>query len=105
MTLTVLLVLGLACWRITSLFVSETGPFDVFLRIREAAGIGHDENDRPYMYPDTFFAQLLSCVWCFSMWAALLSVFYWFFPTVTVAVALIPALSAIVVLFDHFCSS
>ena len=105
MIATVLIVLGLATWRLTSLFVWETGPFNIFQRIREKVGILHDETGHPYQYPDTFFAQLLSCVWCFSIWVAFFSVFYWIFPGVTIAVAMVPAISAIAILIDHFCQS
>lgn len=70
MSLSALLILILATWRLSSLLVDERGPLDVFVRIRELAGIQHDESKKPFLYPERFFAQLLSCIWCISIWVA-----------------------------------
>jgi len=52
------LALGiLAVWRITSLIGSEDGPWDVFAKLRNAAG-------------DGFFAKGLGCFYCLSLWVA-----------------------------------
>lgn len=64
-------ILALATWRISSLLVNEAGPGNIFRKIREWAGIGHDEAGNVYMVPDRFFAKLLSCVWCASLWVGL----------------------------------
>lgn len=64
------LLFGLATWRISSLLVHEDGPWKAFRRLREWAGIQHDEAGEILMIPDGFFAGVLSCVWCCSMWAA-----------------------------------
>lgn len=55
----------LATWRISSLFVEERGPFDIFTRVREAFGFEHDEDGKVIVAPDN---HLLGCVWCFSVW-------------------------------------
>lgn len=47
-----LLILGLANWRIASLFALEDGPFNIFERIRQLPGL----------------QELLSCLWCTSVW-------------------------------------
>lgn len=60
----------IAIWRISNLFVYEAGPWNIFLRLRESAGIEHDDSGHPYMIPDNFTAQLLSCIWCFSIWVS-----------------------------------
>ena len=53
------LILGiLAVWRITSLVGSEDGPWEVFAKLRSAAG-------------DGFFAKGLGCFYCLSLWTAL----------------------------------
>lgn len=62
-----LLVYAMATWRIASLFVVEAGPGNVFVRLRERVGIGHDEFNHPTIIPDGFFPSLFSCVWCFSV--------------------------------------
>lgn len=67
-------IFSLASWRIANLFVWESGPFHIFIKIRERTGIIHDKNGEPYQYPNSFFANLLSCVWCSSVWVG----FGWF---------------------------
>lgn len=61
----------MAVWRISSLLVNENGPWNIFVRVREWAGIGHDYNGRAVTFPDRFFAQMLSCVWCTSVWVSI----------------------------------
>lgn len=61
-------LLALATWRMTSLLVNEPGPFGIFKRLRELAGIQHDENGEIYMIPDNLLSGILSCVWCCSVW-------------------------------------
>ena len=73
-----LVIYILAVWRIANLFVNERGPFDLFLKIRSVAGITHDENGFALEIPETFFGQLLSCVWCSSIWIALFITVLWF---------------------------
>ena len=48
----------LAVWRITHLVVKEDGPFDIVFLIR-----------RKVTY--NFFAAMLDCFYCFSVWAAI----------------------------------
>lgn len=70
-------VLSLACWRLSALISYETGPFEIFLRFREWIGISHDEG-QPVEIHDTGggrlvfeLAELVSCVWCLSLWIGL----------------------------------
>jgi uncharacterized protein DUF1360 len=67
----VVVIYGLATWRIASLFVNESGPWDIFLRIRERAGIEHDDEKIKTIIPDRFGANLLACVWCCSLWVGI----------------------------------
>lgn len=71
------LVFCLATWRVSSLLVNEEGPFYVFKRLRESVGIEHDEAGNVFMIPGTFFAGILSCVWCSSMWVGFGWVVFW----------------------------
>jgi Protein of unknown function (DUF1360) len=48
----------LAVWRLTHLLGKEDGPFDLIFLMRKKAGIG-------------FFASLLDCFYCLSIWIAL----------------------------------
>lgn len=57
LSLTAVGVAVLAVWRVTHLFWGEDGPGDVFVRLRKTAGSG-------------FFAKLLDCFYCMSLWVA-----------------------------------
>jgi hypothetical protein len=48
----------LAVWRLTHLFYGEDGPWRIFVRLRRAVG-------------DGFWASLLDCFYCLSLWIAL----------------------------------
>ena len=63
LSITGLLVVLLAVWRITHLLWGEDGPGDVFVRLRKLAG-------------ESLFGKLLDCFYCLSLWIAL--PFAWF---------------------------
>jgi len=93
-------ILSLATWRVSKLLTGEAGPFNVFLRIRKLAGIVYIDDD-PFQIPDTFFAQLLSCVWCLSIWVGALWFLAWYLvPKETELIAIPFALSAVAILFE-----
>jgi hypothetical protein len=57
------LIVGLGGWRLASLLVHEDGPWSVFARLRRfVGGSGTGEMG--------FWALLLDCVWCASVWTA-----------------------------------
>jgi Protein of unknown function (DUF1360) len=53
-----LLLGALAVWRVTHLLAGEDGPWDLVLRLRQAAGSG-------------FWGRLMDCFYCVSVWVAL----------------------------------
>lgn len=61
-----LIVGALATWRLTSLFVSESGPYDIFGRLRDGLGVTYDERSQPRGSNE--FATALTCMWCASLW-------------------------------------
>lgn len=65
-----LLISVAATWRLTSLFVYEAGPLDVFTRLRQRAGVHYDEMSTAY--GTTVVAKMLVCPKCTSLWMALL---------------------------------
>ena len=76
-----LLVLALAVWRLASLFASEEGPGDLFGRFRAWAGVRYDPNGIPV--GSSSLARGMVCIWCQSVWwAVLLTVIYAFWPGV-----------------------
>ena len=88
-----LLIYALAVYRVTSLFCHERGPFDVFARLRAWAGIrtvtrtegGSSPLDSStgqwspaFEWEETvaegFWAELLNCPLCLSVWFSALAV-------------------------------
>jgi hypothetical protein len=52
-----LLLGALTVWRLTHFFQAEDGPWDVVIKLRRSAGVG-------------FWAKLLDCFYCLSLWIA-----------------------------------
>ena len=61
-----LLVSILATWRVSSLLVNESGPYDILGRFRDWVGVAYDESSRPY--GKNVVAAMLLCLWCTSFW-------------------------------------
>lgn len=100
-----LIILALATWRISSLFVYETGPWFLFERLRSRAGIYfhmHPKDGPIKITPDTFFAQLLDCLWCFSLYTGgVLGLLYFLLPAFTFYICLPFALSTLAILINQ----
>ncbi len=62
---------ALASWRVAVMLVFETGPFEVFARLRIKVGITHYDDGTVESAPDSGMGKLLSCVWCLSFWTTL----------------------------------
>ena len=63
-----ILVLGLVSFTITFMLHDLVGPFDIFRRIREKAGI--DANF--YIVKPSGWADLFKCFWCLTTWVCLI---------------------------------
>lgn len=91
-----IVVLILAAWRLTVLFLQDTGPFNFLDRIRHRAGAHVDYEEAGEL------GRLLQCPYCFSVWVgialvlAVLTV-----PQITWPVAYMLALSAGAVLIEE----
>ena len=89
-----MLVLILACWRLTSLLVQENGPFKIFAKFRHLIGVKIVKGSST-PYGTNVVAEMMSCLWCCSMWVgATLIIAYVFDPALTVLASLPFALSA-----------
>lgn len=96
-------VFGLATWRIASLLVNEDGPWFIFENLRTLSGIQyHLSVPEPVkIVPDRFLPQVISCLWCTSIYiGAAWIIFYMFSPTIAFYAALPFALSTVAILVD-----
>lgn len=103
MTITYLIVYGLATWRVSSLLVNESGPWDMFVHLRELCGITHDELKQKAIIPDGVLSGILSCVWCCSIWiGGFWLVFDLLLPQVALRAAMLFAFSAGAIVVEKF---
>lgn len=58
-----LLLLGLATWRISSIVIDEAGPLNVFGEARHRLGV-----DAPGRIVPGSLQELATCLWCLSVW-------------------------------------
>lgn len=97
LALHLLLLFGLATWRIAYMLARESGPWSIFDRLRYAAGIRFDEQSRPYATNE--FAAGLTCVYCNSVWVGTAwAILYLTVPTLAHILALPFALSGLAIL-------
>jgi len=96
------LIMALACWRISALFSYECGPWDIFRKFREQIGVLHPNGDcEPTGDDDGFLSKLFGCVWCISVWfAIMIYVCYKLWPGETIIILSPLALSAAVILIE-----
>ena len=98
MALLTFIIYGIATWRLSSLLVNEAGPGDIFVHLREFAGIAHDDQKQKTIIPDGFFSGILSCVWCCSVWVgAFWMLFDLLFPTIALRCAVLFGFSALAI--------
>jgi len=65
--------MALACWRLSALFVYECGPWHIFRKFRDKIGItSRLDNCEPLSWDDNLLANLFGCVWCISIWFAIM---------------------------------
>lgn len=67
LTVSQVLTLGLATWRLSRMVTMEHGPGGVFTRLRRLAGAHFDPTSRTW-YGKTSLAELATCSLCLSVW-------------------------------------
>jgi len=68
-----LILLAIATWRLSSLIRDEDGPYDIFDRFRNYAGITEVwdiDGERELLSNGTLLADIIKCFWCLSVWVA-----------------------------------
>lgn len=68
-------VICLFVWRISSLLVDESGPWDILVKFRRFIGVYYDEYSMKQA--KTPIASLFLCVWCISVWLGWLVAIPW----------------------------
>lgn len=68
-------ILCLAAWRLAHLLVKEDGPWQMFARLRKAAGVQSvpaitAQGVQTGYLAENALAEGLLCVWCVSVWCA-----------------------------------
>ncbi len=66
-----LIFYSLAAWRLTYLIVNETGPFGIFSKLREIAGLKYDRVGHMISAKNRFW-EGLGCMYCVSVWVGFL---------------------------------
>lgn len=96
--------LSLACWRISKLITSETGPARLLERMREWAGVRvevFEDGSEEVMVSPGSLGELVTCMWCTSVWVgAAATTLYVFSPRTAVVVAMPFFFSAMTVLTE-----
>lgn len=58
-------LLALATWRISSILVNESAPYDLAAKLRHIAGVRY--NRASEAYAETELGKLFTCVFCMSV--------------------------------------
>jgi hypothetical protein len=100
MSILLFLILALATWRISYMLVNEDGPYAILANFRRLLGVRYD--DYSQVYGISMPGKLLTCVYCTSVWVGIAHVIIWLVcgSTVSVAVALPFALSAVAIIIN-----
>ena len=99
MSLNIFFYLGLAAWRLASLFANEDGPWLVFKRLRQKA----EQWCNKYRFcRDLGVYDLFSCEWCNSVWiGAVLTLLYLWIGETVLYLALPLALSTVAIIIKY----
>lgn len=108
-----IIIYSIGVYRLTFLLYEDDGPFDALTHLRAWAGISHkithstDEFNNPtvdveMVVEDNFFAKLLGCPYCISMWLAAFATVGIFFAVAVVTVYDLPAVWLCIAGLVHF---
>jgi hypothetical protein len=97
-------VLSLAVYRLSIMLVDESGPFDIFDKLRYAAGIRYDQFSQAHS--NKVVGKALLCVNCTSVWVAFAAcIAYAILPTVTLLISMPFAVSSVAILIYEYMSA
>lgn len=74
----ILIISTVAVWRLCNLLQYEEGPFEIFTKFRDRIGLTKVSDlplneqllysDKEFIHDGNFFAKLVECIWCLSIW-------------------------------------
>ena len=100
MNILILLIFGLATFRIANLIAYEIGLFNIFEKLRRSVGVRYNEHGVEYGTNE--LSKAILCLWCNSTIIGLLiTLLYLAFKDIVVYVCLPFALSAIAVIIKE----
>lgn len=67
-----LIILCLATYRLSNFLSWESGPFEIFDKLRYFVGVRYDESSRPF--GKNVISKGIICQWCNSVWIGVLLV-------------------------------
>lgn len=101
LTVTDYVLMTLATWRVTRLFVYDAITKFFREQFWDIVKVGKGyELEKPKFGPRRTLADLLSCPWCFSMWAAAMVMFIYLISPYGVYLVILLALSAVAALLQ-----
>ena len=93
-----LVVIGLATWRVSSLFANEEGPFQIFSHIRHALGEQYVNGQR---IATTHVGKGLACQWCNTVWFAFIWILIILIDPFFIYAAMIFAVSTLAIIVEE----
>lgn len=95
-----LVILGMACARLSWLFAREEGPYELLARARHAMGVRYDQTSQPY--GTSMLSKMILCYYCNSIWLGIIfTAIYVFTGSLVVWLSLPFALSEAAVLLNN----
>jgi len=96
LTLVDYVLITLATWRVTRLFIYDAITKFIREQFWDLVTVGKkSELEKPRFGPRRTIADLLSCPWCFSIWAAAVVIFFYLITPYAVYPVMLLALSAV----------
>jgi len=96
LTLVDYVLITLATWRLTRLFVYDVITKFFREQFFDVVKVGKkSELEKPRFGPRRTIAELLSCPWCFSVWAAAVVIFFYLITPYAVYPVMLLAISAV----------
>jgi len=94
-------LLPLASWRLYRLISEDIGPREILRKIRVKLGVRYSKDYNTWESNPGSLADLITCVWCSSMWVGFIFMGMMFLPKAAKLVILLPLnISAITILIE-----